>query len=190
MTACIVPYSPIAISEFTDDRAATSDQVSSSPADSRNATSATRAPTKEEGTGASTSSIDLAQAAQAKEDPLAAYEEFVKWTIDNYPSNLIPKSGLLELLEEATRQFKDDAAYKADLRYTKLWMLYAAYVDDERTHVAIQVYKFLVQNEIGKMYAQVYEEYAAALERAGRCALPFRNHMGGPTYWIVQNSRR
>ena len=113
----------------------------------------------------------LKTALEEDEDPLAAYERFIKWTIDSYPPNLIPKSGLLELLEEATRQFKDDAAYKADLRYTKLWMLFAAYVDDERTHISIHIYKFLVQNEIGKMYAQVYEEYAAALERAGRCVV-------------------
>lgn len=110
---------------------------------------------------------------EEEEDPLAAYERFVKWTIDSYPANLIPKSGLLELLEEATRQFKDDAAYKVDLRYTKLWMLYAAYVDDERTHASIQIYKFLIQNEIGKVYAQVYEEYAAALERSGRYVRQF-----------------
>lgn len=113
----------------------------------------------------------LTKALEEDEDPLAAYELFIKWTIDSYPTSLIPKSGLLELLEEATRQFKDDAAYKTDLRYTKLWMLYAAYVDDERTHTSIHVHKFVIQNEIGKVYAQVYEEYAAALERAGRCAL-------------------
>lgn len=115
----------------------------------------------------------LTTALEEDEDPLAAYERFIKWTIESYPTNLIPKSGLLELLEEATRQFKDDAAYKADLRYTKLWMLYAAYVDDERTHISIHVHKFVIQNEIGKVYAQVYEEYASALERAGRCALDF-----------------
>ena len=127
----------------------------------------------------------LKTALEEEEDPLAAYEGFIKWTIDSYPPNLIPKSGLLELLEEATRQFKDDAAYKADLRYTKLWMLYAAYVDDERTNIAVQVYKFLVQNEIGKMYAQVYEEYAAALERVGRCVLQLETQGHGPSWLSV-----
>jgi hypothetical protein len=111
----------------------------------------------------------LSSAVSEDEDPLAAYERFVKWTIDNYPPELIPNSGLLELLEEAIRQFKDDESYKGDLRYTKLWMLYAAYVDDNRTNAAGQVYKYLVQNSIGTVYAQVYEEYAAYLERAGRC---------------------
>ncbi|GJE88617.1 Mad3/BUB1 homology region 1-domain-containing protein [Phanerochaete sordida] len=110
----------------------------------------------------------LATALTDDEDPLAEYERFVKWTIESYPPEHIPKSGLLELLEEATRQFKDDDVYKSDLRYTKLWMLYAAYVDDERTHAAVPIYKYLVKNSVGMAFAQVYEEYAAALERADR----------------------
>ncbi|KAJ3538374.1 hypothetical protein NM688_g6531 [Phlebia brevispora] len=107
----------------------------------------------------------LLVALQEEEDPLALYEQFVKWTIDNYPDRLIPRSGLLELLEEATRQFKDDAAYRGDLRYLKIWSLYASYVEDPTV-----IYAFLVSNEIGTIYAQVYEEYAAALERKGRRA--------------------
>ncbi|KAF7799772.1 hypothetical protein EIP86_011014 [Pleurotus ostreatoroseus] len=107
----------------------------------------------------------LLVALQEEEDPLALYEQFVKWTLDNYPDRLVTRSGLLELLEEATRQFKDDAAYKGDLRYLKLWSLYARHVEDPAV-----IYAFLISNEIGTMYAQVYEEYAAALERNGRRA--------------------
>ena len=110
----------------------------------------------------------LTTALSQDEDPLAAYERFIKWTIDSYPPDLIPKSGLLELLEEATRHFKNDQAYKSDIRYAKLWILYAAYVDDDRTNVAVPVYRYMVQNNIGTAWAQVYEEYAAALERAKR----------------------
>ena len=108
----------------------------------------------------------IAVALQEEEDPLALYEQFVKWTIDSYPADLLSRSGLIELLEEATRQFKDDPAYKGDLRYLKLWILYANHVEDPTV-----VYHYLVSNEIGIVYAQVYEEYAAALERIGRCAI-------------------
>lgn len=101
---------------------------------------------------------------QEEEDPLALYEQFVKWTVDSYPDVLVSRSGLLELLEEATRQFIDDLAYKGDLRYLKLWSLYASHVEDPNV-----IYAFLISNNIGTMYAQVYEEYAAALERNGRC---------------------
>lgn len=109
----------------------------------------------------------VAIAMQEDEDPLAAYENFVKWTIDNYPEKLIARSGLLELLEETTRQFKDDDAYKGDLRYLKLWSLYANHVEDPAV-----VFAFLLKNNIGTVYAQVYEEYAIALVGSGRYADP------------------
>ncbi|KZT00784.1 uncharacterized protein LAESUDRAFT_665354 [Laetiporus sulphureus 93-53] len=98
-------------------------------------------------------------------DPLSAYDSFVKWTLDNYPKERVAHSGLLELLEEATRQFKDDPAYRGDLRYLKLWSLYASHVEDPAT-----IYAFLLTNDIGTVYAQTYWEYAAALEKGGRRA--------------------
>ncbi|KAH9949938.1 Mad3/BUB1 homology region 1-domain-containing protein [Amylocystis lapponica] len=109
--------------------------------------------------------IQVATALQEDADPLAAYDTFVKWTLDNYPTNYFAQSGLLELLEEATRQFKDDAAYKGDLRYLRLWSLYASHVEDPTI-----IYAFLLSNEIGTVYAQTYQEYANALERNGRRA--------------------
>ncbi|KAL4249777.1 Mitotic spindle checkpoint protein Bub1/Mad3 [Abortiporus biennis] len=105
----------------------------------------------------------VAAALEEEEDPLAAYHQFIKWTIDHYTDKLLAHSGLLELLEEATRQFKDDSAYKGDLRYLRLWSLYASYVEDPTI-----IYSFLLSNSIGTIYAQVYEEFAAALEGNGR----------------------
>ncbi|KAI0719260.1 Mad3/BUB1 homology region 1-domain-containing protein [Cerioporus squamosus] len=105
---------------------------------------------------------ELATALTEDADPLAAYDSFIKWTVDAYGSHLA-QSGLLELLEEATRHFVDDDAYKSDLRYLKLWLLYATHVEDPTV-----IYQFLVENNIGKIYAQTYQEYADALERGGR----------------------
>ncbi|KAH8099973.1 hypothetical protein BXZ70DRAFT_197318 [Cristinia sonorae] len=105
----------------------------------------------------------IAAALQEDEDPLAVYDNFVKWTVENYQGNLIARSGLLELLEETTRQFKDDEAYKGDLRYLKLWILYASHVEDPAV-----VFAFVMRNNIGSVYAQVYEEYALALFTCGR----------------------
>ncbi len=96
-------------------------------------------------------------------DPLAAYDSFVKWTLDCYGPRHLAQSGLLELLEEATRYFLDDDAYKSDLRYTKLWLLYAKYVEDPTV-----IYEFMLSKKIGQIYAQVYEEYAYALEGRAR----------------------
>ena len=104
----------------------------------------------------------LATALTEDADPLAAYDAFVKWTVDSYGPHLA-QSGLLELLEEATRHFVDDDAYQSALRYLKLWLLYASHVEDPTV-----IYAFILSKDIGKIYAQTYQEYADALERAGR----------------------
>lgn len=96
---------------------------------------------------------------------LDAYWNFVNWTLDNYPQGHSAESGLLELLEEATRVLKDHdgGKWRKDIKYLKLWLLYASYVEKP-----VVIYKFLVVNEIGTNWALLYEEYAAVLERDGR----------------------
>ncbi|TFK40357.1 Mad3/BUB1 homology region 1-domain-containing protein [Crucibulum laeve] len=106
----------------------------------------------------------LAIALNEEDDPLAVYHQFVQWTVKNYGEDN-PKSGLLELLEEATRQFKDDPLYKTDLRYLKLWSLYSRQVDRAG---AISIFAYLMANSIGTSYAALYEDYAHLLEKDGR----------------------
>ncbi|KAI0738972.1 Mad3/BUB1 homology region 1-domain-containing protein [Daedaleopsis nitida] len=100
-------------------------------------------------------------------DPLECYCRFVYWTVENYPQGHSAESGLLELLEEATRRLRDDRGgkWRGDIRYLKLWVLYASYVDKPTV-----IYKFLLVNEIGTSHALLYEEHALALERANRRA--------------------
>ena len=106
----------------------------------------------------------IATALNEEEDPLATYHQFVQWTIKNYGEN-DPKSGLLELLKDATNQFKNDSLYKTDLRYLKLWALYARQVEKAG---AISIYSYLVSNDIGTSYSALYEDYANLLEDEGR----------------------
>ncbi|KIM46706.1 hypothetical protein M413DRAFT_440294 [Hebeloma cylindrosporum] len=98
-------------------------------------------------------------------DPLEAYCRLVYWTVENYPQGHSAESGLLELLEEATRALKDDrdGKWRGDLKYLKLWLLYASYVEKPTI-----IYKFLIANDIGTEFALLYEEHAAVLERDGR----------------------
>lgn len=98
-------------------------------------------------------------------DALEAYWQFVNWTLDNYPQGHSAESGLLELLEEATRVLKDHngGVWRGDMKYLKLWLLYASYVEKP-----VVIYKFLIANEIGTGFALLYEEYAAVLERDSR----------------------
>ncbi|THH23190.1 hypothetical protein EUX98_g7987 [Antrodiella citrinella] len=99
------------------------------------------------------------------DDPLEAYCRFVEWTVESYPQGHSAESGLLELLEEATRVLKSDrdGKWKDDIRYLKLWVLYASYVEKPAV-----VFKFCMVNEIGTTHAQLYEEFALALEKASR----------------------
>jgi hypothetical protein len=99
-------------------------------------------------------------------NPLEAYCQLIYWTLENYPQGHSAESGLLELLEEATRVLKDhgDGIWREDLRYLKLWVLYANYVEKPTL-----IYRFLLANEIGTTYALLYEEFATVLERNGRC---------------------
>ncbi|KAG5644388.1 hypothetical protein DXG03_008616 [Asterophora parasitica] len=106
----------------------------------------------------------LADAINEEDDPLAVYDRFVQWTVKNYGERN-PASGLLELLEEATRQFKDDPVYKTDLRYLKLWTLYATQGDRAG---AIDIYAHLLAKEIGTSFSLLYEGYAALLEADGK----------------------
>jgi checkpoint serine/threonine-protein kinase len=109
----------------------------------------------------------IATASNDEDDPLAIYDQFVQWTLKTYGENN-PNSGLPELLDQATREFKEDPLYKTDLRYLKLWSLYARQV--ERSS-AMAIYAYLVSNEIGTSYSVLYEEYATLLEADGRCAM-------------------
>lgn len=98
-------------------------------------------------------------------DPLDAYNRLVNWTLENYPQGHTAESGLLELLEEATRVLKDDRGgkWRQEMKYLKLWLLYASYVEKPAI-----IYRFLIANEIGTNFSLLYEEFAAVLERDGR----------------------
>jgi checkpoint serine/threonine-protein kinase len=105
-----------------------------------------------------------------EDDPLEAYDNFVQWTLKNYAEN-DPQSGLIQLLEEATLKFKDDPSYKTDLRYLKLWSLYARRVKNPAS-----IYASLLSGGIGTTYSLLYEEYANVLEQSGQWVCSLSTH--------------
>ena len=100
---------------------------------------------------------------EAEEALLNVYVHFVSWTIEHYPRGQSAQSGILELLEEATRALRHSEHARADLRYLKLWIRYGTYVDHPEV-----IYEFLLANEIGTKWAKLYEEYAVILEKNNR----------------------
>ncbi|KAJ7461759.1 Mad3/BUB1 homology region 1-domain-containing protein [Mycena galericulata] len=100
-----------------------------------------------------------------EDDPLEAYWRLVNWTVENYPQGQSAESGLVELLEEATRVLKDnrEGKWRGEIKYLKLWLLYTSFVEKPTI-----IYNFLIANEIGTDFALLYEELAAVQERDGR----------------------
>jgi checkpoint serine/threonine-protein kinase len=99
------------------------------------------------------------------DDPLDIYDRYVRWTLDAYPSaQATASSGLLPLLERATKTFLNSAQYKNDPRYLKLWLSYIRFFSDTPR----ETFAFLARHNIGDSLALFYEEFAAWLEGAGR----------------------
>lgn len=105
------------------------------------------------------------------DDPLDIYHRYVKWFLSVYPTggslgSVTPSATtLIPLLETATRRFSNNLRYKQDLRYLKLWTLYARQLEAEQR---IDVWRFLLSNDIGTSYASLYEDLAGDLEAQGR----------------------
>lgn len=118
---------------------------------------------------------ELARIEEA-DDPLDIYERYVKWTLDAYPSASAKESGLLTLLERATKAFLKDDSYKNDARYLKLWLLYIKLFcqgseipsKGRGGEDARDTYVFLSRNGIGQSLALFYESFAEWLETMGR----------------------
>lgn len=94
------------------------------------------------------------------EDPIAAFVAYVDWVVECYPAGSNSESGLVPLLERATREFREDPRYINDLRYLKLWICYAGIVEKPET-----IYAYLLANDIGSVWELFYVEYANTLER-------------------------
>jgi checkpoint serine/threonine-protein kinase len=92
-------------------------------------------------------------------DALSAYDELARWMAEKQPGE---KQRLLALLKEATSAFKNDPEYQNNLQYLKLWSFYATKVDKP-----LAVYDYLMKKGIGLAWAELYDEYATLLERAG-----------------------
>lgn len=87
------------------------------------------------------------------------------------------QGGLGGLLVEVTELFRNDEAYKRDLRYLKMWVLYAAWVQQQQgrkpgsgrvEESVIEIYRNLEETGIGTSYDLLYQEYGIVLVAARR----------------------
>ncbi|RPA83115.1 hypothetical protein BJ508DRAFT_224318 [Ascobolus immersus RN42] len=98
------------------------------------------------------------------DDPLEVWVRYFQWTLDTFPACNTTESGMVHLLERATKAFEKEPQYKNDPRYLKMWIHYIQYYSDApREHFA-----YLARHDIGQRLALFYEEFAAYLESTGR----------------------
>lgn len=93
------------------------------------------------------------------DDPIEPFLLYIKWISKTHPQAQPTSSGLVQLLEKCTSEFRDAAFYKDDPRYLGVWMRYIKYSTAPR-----DMFIYLAKKEIGKNLATFYEEYAAHLE--------------------------
>lgn len=103
------------------------------------------------------------EVAQLADDPLDLHVRYARFVLANYPAGNSAKSKLVPILEASTRRFVKDDRYTNDPRYLRLWGLYAKHVE-----CPVDCYCFLFSRGIGERLGLMYEEYAAALEAAGK----------------------
>ncbi|WWD19886.1 hypothetical protein CI109_104355 [Kwoniella shandongensis] len=94
------------------------------------------------------------------QDVLDVYNKYILFVVQHHPSS---DSHLLPLLETTTRRFVNDARYTQDVRYLKLWVMYARQIERRE-----EIWAFLESRDIGTKHSVFYEEWAAALEGLGR----------------------
>ncbi|KAK8853458.1 hypothetical protein IAR55_004165 [Kwoniella newhampshirensis] len=94
------------------------------------------------------------------QDVLDVYNKYILFVVQHHPSS---DTHLLPLLETTTRRFVNDARYTQDVRYLKLWVMYARQIERRE-----EIWAFLESRDIGTKHSVFYEEWAAALEGLGR----------------------
>lgn len=92
------------------------------------------------------------------EDPMAVWDEYIKWAQQNATSDTLQKR-IVPLLQRCTRAFQKDDRYKNDPRYLRAWIKYI-----DTVHDPADIFAFLEANGIGQRLALFYSSWALVLE--------------------------
>ncbi|CAI5747429.1 unnamed protein product [Peronospora destructor] len=95
-------------------------------------------------------------AASDGDDPLTDWLEYVRWLEVKMPEDTRKK---FTVLEKCTRELKENARYRNDSRYIRLWIQYADLVSNPK-----DIFKYLYQNKIGERVSLFYIGWAYVLE--------------------------
>ncbi|KAK3759558.1 hypothetical protein RRG08_009744 [Elysia crispata] len=95
------------------------------------------------------------------DDPLDVWDRYIKWTEQYYPKGG-HEGQLMKLIEQCLKLFQNDLKYSNDLRFIQVWLKFANLTEDP-----VEVFNYMFDIGVGLAVAQVYIEWATALERKG-----------------------
>jgi checkpoint serine/threonine-protein kinase len=95
---------------------------------------------------------------QQNEDPMAIWDDYIKWAQQHATSDKL-QGHIVPLLQRCTATFQKDARYKDDPRYLRVWIKYIDTVKDPS-----DIFAFLEANGIGQRLALFYSSWALVLE--------------------------
>ena len=107
------------------------------------------------------------------DDPLEKWLDYIRWTKETF-SSTGKTSELLPLLEKVTREFHESDKYRDDLRYLKVWIMYADNLPDPS-----DVFSYLMDHNIGQGHALFFMAYATFCELTRNYALADSTYQKG-----------
>ena len=107
------------------------------------------------------------------DDPLEKWVEYIKWTKDTFVSGG-KTSELLPLLEKCTREFHQSDQYRNDIRYLRVWIMYADCLPDPS-----DVFSYMMDHNIGQVHALFFIAYATFCELTRNYALADSTYQKG-----------
>ncbi|KAA8492716.1 putative inactive serine/threonine-protein kinase bub1 [Porphyridium purpureum] len=117
--------------------------------------------------------IDIATSSrQPSESILAIWREYIKWSQDEHPAGDI---ATIKLLERCTKYFAHDAQVANDIRYLRIWILYADLASPDPS----DIFAYMYSNQIGLDLALFYEAYAIVLEKKRQYAMADKLYQEG-----------
>merc|ERR1712130_110555 len=100
------------------------------------------------------------QEASDSQDPLAPWLEYYEWAKESFPTS---RKEQLQVVQSATKLFRNTDTYKQDSRYLRLWIIYADMLSNPG-----EMFQYLSNKEIGTEHALFYRAHALILESEGK----------------------
>lgn len=108
------------------------------------------------------------------DDPIGIWQEYCRWILDEYPEGDSWRSQLHPVIERMMEKFKDDARYRDDSRYIRMWIRYADLMPNTQ-----EVFMYMVAKNIGQKASLFYEARASVYELARNYPLAEETYMKG-----------